>query len=133
MPQVYSGQSSIAIHQIVVSLGGYGPVTLGTSNDATDASKSLGFFEVDVEGLTRLRATLRYRRVGTGVLTIELFNETTGNAIMTQTDNSTTTDQSITQIIFPSNGIGVHRLRLRIRSTVGTDVPIFYGASFILS
>jgi hypothetical protein len=133
MGLISHGQAIPAAGEVILTVGGYGPVPLGVAFDATDASRALGFFEINVTDLRSLRGTLRYRRVGTGILVIELFNETTGVALLSLSDSTTTTNQSVTQTIFPPIGNGIHFLRVRIRSTVASDVPIFFGASFILS
>lgn len=122
-----------------------GRVTLtnvGTAYDTTLDSQSLPFIWLQVAGITRVDMEVRHRKVGTGSQDYQLFNDTDaieaiGPSTITSgsfTDTNGAGDRTLTgRRDFASPlAPGVKRLRLRARSSVPADDPIFLNAALLV-
>lgn len=103
---------------------------VGTSYDATGPSKGLGFAEIDLSGATQVVCKIKYQKIGTGTLTWQLWNATDGVELGKFDDAALAADNKVATITVNS-GIpsGVKELTVRVKSTVATDDPVFYGAN----
>lgn len=101
---------------------------VGTSYDTTTAAKGLGFAEIDFSGVTSVVFTVRYNKVGSGVLSWQLWNETDSTEIGVITD-SVAGDNKRQQATFAMSLSGVKEVRVRVKSTTGSDDPVYYGSS----
>jgi hypothetical protein len=106
---------------------------IGAAYDAIAASKGLGFAEVDFTGVTSLIFRVRYNKVGTGTISFQLWNDTDGTEIAVINDAAAAGDNKALSITV-STGLptGVKLVRVRCKSTVATDDPVFYGSSIRL-
>ena len=102
---------------------------VGTAYDAIAASKGLGFAFIDFTGVTSLRVRIKVNKVGTGTQSWQVFNETDGTEIGVFNDAGAAGDRTFDQT-FAVSLTGVKDVRVRCKSTVGTDDPVYYGASF---
>ena len=116
-------------------LGAFVTLTnVGATYDAIGAAKGLGFVAVDVQAITRLEIRIRYNKVGTGTLTWQLWNETDAQELGTVDDTVAGDNKTASIIVTPASPLsgGVKLLRVRVKSTVATDDPIYYGACLFL-
>jgi len=104
---------------------------VGTSYDATAASRGLGVQDVDFTGATSLVFRVRVNHVGAGTQSWQLWNETDG-AELARIDDGGVGDNKNLTVTVPMALAGVKSLRVRAKSTLGTDDPVFYGASILL-
>jgi hypothetical protein len=104
---------------------------VGTAYDTIAAAKGLGFVAVDTMGVTRLEARIRYNKVGSGTLSWQVWNETDASEIGAFDDTAGAGDnKTATIIVLPGTPLsgGVKLVRVRVKSTVATDDPVYYGA-----
>lgn len=115
------------------SLGAFVTLTnVGTAYDTTQPAKGLGFVAVDLQGITRLECRVRYAKVGSGTLSWQLWNDTDGQEVGVIDDAAAAGDNKTGSVVVtPPNPLagGVKSIRLRVKSTVAQDDPIYYGAS----
>jgi hypothetical protein len=112
----------------VVSLGGTVTLTnVGTSYDAINASKGLGLAVIDFTNVQSLEFSVFVNKVGTGTVSWQLWNVTDNNQIAVIDDAGASGDKLLSTTISPGL-TGVKTVRVRAKSTVGADDPIYYGA-----
>jgi hypothetical protein len=116
-----------------ISMGGTVVLTnVGANFDTTSASKGLGFVRVEGAGITGAEWTCRWNKIGTGTLDFQLWDETTSTQLAIITDTAAAGDnRQQTETIVPGSplSVGSHLLRVRVRSSVATDDPVYYGSS----
>lgn len=116
-----------------VSLGGFVTLTnVGSSYDAIAASKGLGCGALDFTNCTSLVFTVRVSKIGTGTQSWQLWNETDGTQIAVIDDAGATGDKELAVTVAVAL-TGIKKIRVRAKSTVAADDPIFYGAHAELS
>jgi len=109
---------------------------IGTVYDSPVLSPKLGLgrAEVDFTDVTRLKFTVYVNKSGTGTQSWQLWDETNGVEILVIDDagavgirvlSTETTDP----FVIPT---GLVTVRVRIKSTVSTDDPTYFGASLRL-
>ena len=116
-----------------ISIGGIVTLTnVGASYDAIAASKGLGFVRVEGAGISGVEFVVRYNKVGTGTLSWQLWDDTTTAEVGVINDAAAAGDnkQGTVNIVPPGPlAPGLHTLRVRAKSTVAADDPVYYGAS----
>jgi hypothetical protein len=121
----------------VYPLGGYCVLTnVGTAYDTTQAAKGLGYLLVETVGINALRWNVRWAKVGTGTLSWQLWDETNGSEIARIDDTAAAGDNHTQTVdVTPPNPLsaGQRVLRVRCKSTVGTDDPVYYGSCLALT
>ena len=105
---------------------------VGTAYDTTDASKGLGIAKIDFTGATSIEFDVRAKKVGSGTQSWQLFNETDA-AELAVIDDAGAAGEKYLSGTFAVNLIGSKRVRVRAKSTVGSDDPIFFGASVVVT
>lgn len=100
---------------------------VGTSYDAITASRGLGFFARNFTGVTAVVFTVRVNKIGTGTQSWQLFNETDGTELGVINDAGAAGEKVLEQQ-FAVNLTGRKRVRVRAKSTVAADDPVFFGA-----
>lgn len=105
---------------------------VGSSYDAIAASKGLGIQDVDFTGITQVVFRVRWNKVGTGTLSWQLWDETDASEVARLDDAAAAGDNKTATTTVNVSKTGVHTLRVRAKSTVGADDPVFYGASILL-
>lgn len=139
---------SALLARIKTPLEGYGlhgRVTLtnvGTAYDTGIDSQSLPFIYLQQAGVTRLDIELRVRKVGTGTQDWQLWNETDAVAAIdtvtattgTLSDPNGAADRTLnaSRTFAAPLAAGVKKLRLRSKSSVSTDDPIFLNGAVLL-
>jgi hypothetical protein len=117
-----------------ISLGGYVVVTnVGASYDAVALSKGLGVAEVDFTGCAQLDLAVRVNKIGTGTQSWQLWDETAAAELMVVDDAAAAGERTLTASKTSALPTGVKRVRIRAKSTVATDDPVYYGASLRVS
>jgi hypothetical protein len=116
-----------------ISLGATVVLTnVGASYDAIPASKGLGFVRVEGAGISGVEWTARWNKIGSGTLSFQLWDETTSTELAVINDAAAAGDnRQQTETIIPGSPLaaGSHLLRVRAKSTVATDDPVYYGSS----
>lgn len=107
----------------MVTLTNYGSVY-----DAIPASKGLGLFRVNFTGLTQIVLDVFVNKIGTGVQSWQLWNLTDGTQIGVIDDAGVAGDKYLTAT-FNVALTGEKLVRLRAKSTVAADDPVFYDFS----
>lgn len=102
---------------------------VGATYDAIAASKGLGFALIDFSGVSSVVFTVRYNKIGTGTLSWQLWNETDSMQIGVIDDAAAAGDNKRLQATVSVALTGVKEVRVRCKSTVATDDPIFYGSN----
>jgi len=105
---------------------------VGSSYDAISAAKGLGLGLVDLTGMTSITLAVFVNKVGSGTLSWQLWNVTNGVELGVITDSGASGEKLLQQT-FVIAVSGVKVLRLRVKSTVPGDDPIFYGAAISVS
>jgi hypothetical protein len=118
-----------------LALGGYVVLTnVGAAYDTIAAAKGLGFAEVDFTGCTRLDFTVRCNKVGTGTQSWQLWDESAGAQLAVIDDAAAAGDNKVLTVAVTSNlPTGVKHIRVRAKSTVAADDPVWYGGALRLS
>ena len=101
---------------------------VGANYDTTSASKGLGIGLVDFTGVTSITFAVFVNKVGTGTQSWQLWNVTDSAEIGVLADAGTTGDKALQQA-FSVAMTGIKLLRVRAKSTVASDDPIFYGGA----
>jgi len=117
-----------------VSLGGLAVLTnVGTTFDAVNASRGLGMVLVDTNGLTAIEWHLQVNKIGSGTQNWQLWNDTAGSEIALIQDTGGSGNKTLTTTVTSGLPTGIVRLRVRARSTVSTDDPVYYGSTLLLT
>lgn len=111
---------------------------VGTTYDAITAAKGLGIGRRDFRGFDRLTLDVWHNKIGTGTITYQVFNVTdngplldAGGAEVLVADTGAAGER-VLSATFTINRNDTRLLRVRVKSTVGTDDPVYYGASVLL-
>lgn len=119
---------------VTIPLGGLAVLTnVGASYDAVNASRGLGFVETDWTGVTQIIFTVKVNKVGTGTQSWQLWNETNAAQIGVIDDAGAAGNKTLTTTLTAGLPTGVKVLRIRCKSTVSTDDPLYYGANLRVS
>jgi hypothetical protein len=102
---------------------------VGSSYDAIPAAKGLGFADIDLTGVTQIVFRVRWNKVGTGTISWQLWSDTDSTEIARIDDAAAAGDNKSLAVTANVSKTGVHSVRVRCKSTVATDDPVFYGAS----
>jgi hypothetical protein len=113
-----------------VTMGAYNVLTnISASYDGTNAQRGLGFVDLDMTGVTSIDLTVMVNKVGTGTQSWQVWNETDASEIGVITDAAATGNKTLTASFTGLGLAGIKRLRMRAKSTVSTDDPVYYGGS----
>ncbi len=121
---------------ISISLGGGGVAiaNVGTSYDSTNPSGGLGVCLVDFDQAVAMVLVVKLNKVGTGTQTWQLWNDTDNTEIGHVDDAGASGIKTLT-ITLNAAAVtalaltGIKTLRVRAKSTVSTDGPIYYGST----
>lgn len=117
------------------AVGGFVTLTnVGATFDALAAARGLGWLRIQTAGITAVEFRVRHNKVGTGTIHYQLWNETDGAEITAVSDAGAAGERELSVVHnFPSPlGAGVKSIRVRARSTVSTDDPVYYGTSLLV-
>ena len=106
---------------------------VGTTYDAIAASKGLGLQDIDFTGATSCLFRVFVNKIGTGTQSWQLWNVTDGTQIAVIDDAAAAGDNKNLSTTVVVNLAGVKTVRVRVKSTVAGDDPVFYGASVLLT
>jgi hypothetical protein len=111
---------------------------VGTSYDAIAAARGLGIGRRDFRGYNRLTLDVHHTKVGTGTVTYQVYNETDAAPLLDASGTEVLVSDSgsagtrVLSATFTVNRSDVKLLRLRVKSTVAGDDPIYLGGSILL-
>jgi hypothetical protein len=97
---------------------------VGTTYDAIPVSQGLGMVLADWTGFVQFKVAVKVQKIGTGTQSWQVWNETDGVQIGVIDDAGAAGVKTLTAT-FSINMTGEKLIRLRAKSTVGTDDPIF--------
>ena len=118
----------------VVSIGSAVTLTnVGSTYDATDASRGLGFAVIDFTGLTSIVLDASVNKIGTGTISWQVWNETDGAELFRVDDAGAAGVKTFSQTFTGPFPAGVKKIRIRCKSTVATDDPVWFGACLRLA
>jgi hypothetical protein len=117
-----------------VSLGS-GQFTLtnvGTTYDAHALTPGFGFALVQAAGITQVVFAVKVQKIGTGTQSWQLWNETNASEVAVIDDAAAAGAVKMlsTTVNFdPALGPGIKTVRVRVKSTVAQDDPVYFGAA----
>jgi len=103
---------------------------VGTAYDSTAASRGLGIQDIDFTGIAQVIFRVRVNHIGSGTHSWQLWNETDVAEIARIDDVGTGDNKSLVTTAAVAL-TGIKTVRIRAKSTVGTDDPVFYGGSLL--
>lgn len=115
-----------------ISLGGFTTLTnIGSAYDGTDPARGLGVALVQTAGITQIIFGVRVNKIGTGTQSWQLFNDTDATEITVIDDAGAAGVKtlSVTRDFAAPLGAGMKTVRVRAKSTVAADDPVFLGAA----
>lgn len=118
-----------------ISLGGFAALTnIGAAYDSSNASRGLGFARLQLAGITAFEWTVRVNKLGSGVQSWQLWNETDGAEVTVIDDAGAVgvKELSVTRTFAPALGAGIKTVRVRALSTVAADDPQYLGSSLLI-
>jgi hypothetical protein len=104
---------------------------VGSTYDAIPASQGLGLIRINFTGVTQLVLDVRVNKIGTGTQSWQLWNETDGAQIGVIDDAAAAGIKTLSAT-FNVALVGEKVVRIRAKSTVPGDDPIFLGASVMV-
>lgn len=104
---------------------------VGSAYDTTAASRGLGIQDIEFTGVTQIIFRVRVNKIGTGTQSWQLWNETDNAEVARIDDTSAAGDNKNLVTTVNVSLTGIKTLRVRAKSTVSTDDPVFYGASVL--
>jgi hypothetical protein len=105
---------------------------VGSTYDAIDASLGLGLGYFNLTGVTAIDFLVKVKKIGTGTQSWQLWSETDGSEIGVITDAAAAGAAKNLTATFNVSLTGVKLLRIRAKSTVSTDDPLFLGGAISL-
>jgi hypothetical protein len=104
---------------------------VGSTYDAIAGSQGLGIILVDFTGVTQVKFAVRVQKIGTGTQSWQLWNETDGTQVGVIDDAGAAGVKTLGPSTFNVSLTGEKLLRVRCKSTVATDDPIFMGCTIL--
>lgn len=116
-----------------VSLGGYVVLTnIAAAYDGTNAQRGLGCAYVDFTGLAKVTFRVAVNKAGTGTQSWQLWNETDGAQLAVLDDAGAAGNKALEAVLTSGLPTGIKLVRVRAKSTVTTDDPVYFGACLLL-
>lgn len=103
---------------------------VGSNYDAITASQGLGWGRFDFTGVTQIKMDVKVNKIGTGTQSWQLWNETDGSQIGVIDDAGAAGAKTLSAT-FNVSLTGEKLVRIRAKSTVATDDPIYYCGSIL--
>lgn len=103
---------------------------VGSAYDAIAASQGLAIGLLNFTGLSQVVLVVRVNKIGTGTQSWQLWNETDSTQVGVIDDAGAAGVKSLQSTIDVSL-TGIKRLRVRAKSTIAADDPIFYDADVL--
>lgn len=120
------------MHDQSVSIGSFVTLTnVGANYDTTQGARGLGVALVNFVGVSQIDFRVAVNKIGTGMQSWQLWNQTDAQEVGVIDDAGAAGEKILTATIntIPS---GEKLLRIRAKSTVAADDPVFGGATLLL-
>ena len=115
------------------SLGGLNVLTnIASTYDGTTAQKGLGLAEVDFTSVASFDFVVFVNKVGTGTQSWQLWNVTDAAQLAVIDDAGASGDKTLTATVSSGLPTGKKVVRVRAKSTVVTDDPVYYGGYLVV-
>jgi len=105
---------------------------VGANYDTISAAKGLGLGLVDFTGVTAITLAVYCNKIGSGTQTWQLWNVTDAAEIGAIADAGVSGEKALQQT-FSVALSGVKIVRVRVKSTVAGDDPVFYGGAILVA
>jgi hypothetical protein len=118
-----------------MSLGGFVTLTnVGAAYDTIPAAQGLGLVLVQTAGVTQVIFGVRVNKVGTGTQSWQLFNDTDSQEVAVIDDAGAAGIKTLSSTVNfdPPLGAGMKTIRVRAKSTVAADDPVYFGGTISL-
>lgn len=125
-------ESKIIVPSETVSIGGFTTLTnIGASYDAISASQGLGWFRIEVNGISQADFRVKVNKIGGGTQSWQLWNETNSAevAVIDDAGAAGAKELSVAVNFIPALTAGIKTLRVRAKSTTAADDPLYFGAT----
>jgi len=128
-------QARILYPQESISLGGFQVLSvIGAAYDSLAAAAGLGLVQVQLAGITQVIFGVVVNKIGTGIQSWQLWNHTDGAEIGVINDSGATGVKTLSTTLdfSPALSAGLKVVRVRGKSTVAADSPVYFGASLLI-
>lgn len=118
---------------VPVSIGSFQTLTnVGSSYDSTNPSAGLGLALVPFTGVNRYRFGVVVNKIGSGTQSWQLWDHI--NLVeLAVIDDAGAAGVKVLEVVVNDPGLtGLVLVRIRAKSTVAADDPLFYGGSLLL-
>lgn len=115
-----------------LTFGAFNVLTnVGATYDAIPASQGLGLALVQTVGITQIIFGVRVNKLGTGTQSWQLWNDTDGTEVAVIDDAGAAGIKSLTTTVEfdPALVAGMRSVRVRAKSTVAADDPVYFGGT----
>ena len=117
-----------------ISLGGYTVITnMASVYDGNNMQRGLGRCRIDFTNVASILFSVSVNKIGTGTHSWQLWNETDGTQIGVIDDTGAAGNKTLSTTITSGIPAGIKDIRVRAKSTVSTDDPVYYGAYLFLT
>jgi hypothetical protein len=98
-----------------------------------NAARGLGFARVDFTNVVQVVFTVMVNKIGTGTQSWQLWNETDGSEIAVVNDSGAAGNKTLSATVNDPGLTGIKLVRVRAKSTVAADDPLYYGSCITLT
>lgn len=117
-----------------ISFGAFVTLTnVGAAYDTVTAARGLGIAEVDFTNIAQVDWGVSVSKVGTGTQDWQLWNETDSVELGVLSDAGAAGNKLLAGTITTGLPTGIKRVRVRARSSVAADDPLYFGGWLRLS
>lgn len=117
-----------------VTLGAFVTLTnVGAAYDTINAARGLGFAAIDMTNVTQIVFRVMVNKIGTGTQDWQLWNETDAAELGVLSDAGASGNKTLSVTISGLNLTGTKVLRVRAKSSVAADDPLYYGGCIVMT
>jgi hypothetical protein len=115
---------------MTVALGAYNVLTnVGAAYDTIPLAKGLGHALIDFTGATAIELRVYVNKVGTGTQSWQLWDIDGAAEVLVANDAAAAGERVVTATKNTALPTGTKHVRLRAKSTIAADDPVYYGAT----
>lgn len=125
-------EAKIIVPSETTSIGGFATLTnIGATYDASNAAQGLGWFRIEVNGISQADFRVKVNKSGSGTQSWQLWNETNAAEVAVIDDAGATGAKELSVVVnfLPPLVAGIKTLRVRAKSTTAADDPLYFGAT----
>lgn len=119
---------------VSVALGAFVTLTnVGAAYDTTTAARGLGLVRLDFTNVQSVEFGVWVSKVGTGTQSWQLWDVTGASQLAVIDDAGATGDKLLTTTVASGLPTGLRLVRVRCKSTVAADDPLYFGSYVLLT